>query len=162
MPTTPDRSPPTQKGEKQPVTAPVLLRVGTPFEPYWNWIGLAVLTERDALQRTRGDQAVLRILEHLRVFDDAILRQPVVGQRDRSHLERGRVVPVAAIGARAKAEAESRDAFFLAVFAAQHDMQPVVEERAAPGDLRGAVLVVAVGRDAGFHVGADAFELSCR
>jgi hypothetical protein len=34
-PTLPDRSPPTQKGLTQLVTWPV--RVGTPFEPYWNW-----------------------------------------------------------------------------------------------------------------------------
>ena len=33
----PDRSPPTQNGLKQLVTAPV--PVATPFEPYWNWRG---------------------------------------------------------------------------------------------------------------------------
>jgi hypothetical protein len=116
---------------------------------------IAVLVEGGALQRAGADQAVLGVLIGLGVLAIEILRRAVVG--DAAIDQRRGGVPVAA-ARRVLAEAAGGHALLLVVLGADLDVQAVVQEGLAAGDLQQELLVVAVGRDARRDIGLEAFE----
>jgi hypothetical protein len=124
--------------------------------------GHAAIAEGRALQRTGGDQAVATVLVVLGAGDGIDLRFAVRGVGNRACLQGEVLKGGTAVRTRTGAETVRRHAVLLAVLAAEHHVQPVVQKSAAPGHLQRGVLVVVVGGLAAFDVSLQASELLVR
>ncbi len=126
--TLPERSPPTQKPGRQPLTVPAALRAGVAVRAVLELERIAGLVEGDALQRPGRDQAILGVVVGLGVVDDVVLRRTVI-----QHVaidERALREPVATVR-KADAVRARAHALFIVILDAPHDMQATVEEAAA-------------------------------
>ena len=110
---------------------------------------LTVPVEGDALERAVVDEAVERVLIGLRMFAVVVLRAAVV--QDAAIDDRGGGVPVTAFRC-VLTEPTRSDPLFVRIFAADDNVQAIIGEGLAGGELDEDGFVVAIGADAALDI----------